>query len=185
MNKAIIAEKLFFSKTRDYLDSYLVLQCGKSKHTVKSYRDALTVFRRYVLDEKCLSIKKFRYEDCSRNLVLDFITFLRKKGYAPSSINQRLSAIKAYLWYVADDNILVQPTALIISRAPFVKEPKLTRPIIPDEALKAIFDAPKDSKIGLRDRTMMIVLYDSANLPDEKPLWEGSEEELARLCGLR
>ena len=70
-------KELFFSKTREYLDRYLTVQCGKSPHTVKSYRDALTVFRRYVHDEKGLSIMKFHFEDCTRDLVLDYIAYLR------------------------------------------------------------------------------------------------------------
>lgn len=96
MSKNSINTDLFFSKTRDYLDNYLVKQCGKSNHTIKSYRDVLTVFRRYLLDEKDFTLMKFRFEDCTRDLILDFISFLKEKGYAESSINQRLSALKAY-----------------------------------------------------------------------------------------
>lgn len=161
MNKKLNVE-LFFSKTRDYLDTYLVTQCGKSPHTVKAYRDALTVFRRYVHDEKGFCIMKFQFSDCTRNLVLDFMTYLKGNGYAESSCNQRLSAIKAYLWYVSDDDILLQPIALSISRVPFLKEPKLTRPTIEEDALAALLLAPPDTKIGIRDRTIMILLYDSA-----------------------
>jgi len=61
-------EKLFFSKTRDFLDEYLTKQCSRSLHTVKAYRDALTVFRKYVsmhglplkASDCCTSIDKSR-----------------------------------------------------------------------------------------------------------------------------
>ena len=39
------AEKLFFSMTYDFLEAYLPRQVGRSPETVRSYRDALTVFR--------------------------------------------------------------------------------------------------------------------------------------------
>jgi site-specific recombinase XerD len=152
-------EELFFSKTRDYLDTYLVAQCGKSPHTVKADRDALTVFRRYVHDEKGFSIMKFQFPHCTRDLVLDFMTYLKGKDYAERSCNQRLSAIKAYLWYVSDDDILLQPIALSISRVPFLKEPKPTWPTIEEDALSALLLT--HTKIGIRDRTIMILLYDS------------------------
>lgn len=155
-------EKLFFSKTREFLDNYLTLQCGKSPHTVKSYRDSLTVFRRYIYKEKGLSIMKFHFEDCTRDLVLDFIAYMKRNGYVESSCNQRISALKAYLWYVSDGDILLQPVTLSISRVPFLRQPKLTRPIIPDDALAAILSAPENSKIGVRDKTIMVILYDSA-----------------------
>ena len=41
---------LFFSRTYDWLESYLPRQAGRSDATVESYRDALTMFRRYVRD---------------------------------------------------------------------------------------------------------------------------------------
>jgi site-specific recombinase XerD len=160
-------KELFFSKTREYLDNYLTVQRGKSPHTVNSYRDALTVFRRYVHEEKGLSIMKFHFEDCTRDLILDFIAYLKQNGYAESSCNQRLSALKAYLWYVSDDDILLQPITLSISRIPFLREPKLIRPVVPDDALAAILSAPKNSKIGIRDTTIMVILYDSAIRLDE------------------
>lgn len=41
---------LFFSKTLDFLEHYLPEQSLKSRNTIETYRDALTVFRRYVTD---------------------------------------------------------------------------------------------------------------------------------------
>jgi integrase/recombinase XerD len=162
MKDKVLSNELFFSKTRDYLDIYLVKQCSKSHHTVKAYRDALTVFRRYVLDIKGLSIMKFKFSDCTREFVLDFICYLKENESAQTTCNQRLSAIKAYLWFVSDGDITLQPIALSVSRVPFLKEPKLNRDIISESALTALLVAPPETKTGIRDRTIMILLYDSA-----------------------
>ena len=162
MKSKTMPEELFFSKTRDYLDSYLNRQCGKSPHTVKAYRDVLTMFRRYILEEKGVSILKFKFSECTREFVLDFICHMKDKGYVPSSCNQRLSAIKAYLWFVADGDITFQPLAMSVSRVPFLREPKLNRDIIAEPELTALLSSTPDSKMGLRDRTIMVLLYDSA-----------------------
>ena len=45
---------------------------------------------------------------------------------------------------------------------PFLKVPKLTREVIPNDALKALLSAPPDTKIGRRDKLILILLYDSA-----------------------
>ena len=153
---------LFFSRTLDYLDRYLVGQCGKSEHTVRSYRDALTVFRRFLLDEKGISIMSFAFSDCTRDLLLDFMSYMKKKGLKETTCNQRLAAIRAYLWYAADGDIKLQPVALSASRVPFLREPKLDRPVIGKNELAALLAAPPDTKTGLRDRTILILLYDSA-----------------------
>ena len=55
-------DKLFFSKTREFLDEYLLLQYSRSPHTIKAYRDALTIFRRYILHEG-YSLKTFSFDE--------------------------------------------------------------------------------------------------------------------------
>ncbi|MCK9253586.1 MAG: site-specific integrase [Clostridiales bacterium] len=156
------AGRLFFSRTAEFLGNYLVNQTAKSPYTVKSYRDALTVFRRYVYNEKGFSVAKFSFQDCTREFLLDFIVFLKEKGISPGTCNQRLTAIKSYLWYCADFDITLQPSALTASHIPFQREPKLNRETLSEDALAAIFTAPKANRIGKRDQMIMILLYDTA-----------------------
>ena len=154
-------DKLFFSKTREFLDEYFLLQCSRSPHTIKAYRDALTIFRRFVL-YKGILIKTFSFDECSRDFLLSFIEYLQNEGYEKSSCNQRLAAIKAYMWYVADGNITWQQNALMVSRVPFLKNPEKEKAVLSNECLKALLSAPDNSKRGIRDATIMITLYDSA-----------------------
>lgn len=154
-------DKLFFSKTREFLDEYLLMQLNRSPHTIKAYRDALTVFRRYVVHEG-FSLKNFGFEDCTRDFLLGFLEYLQAEGYEKSSCNQRLAAIKSYMWYVADGNITWQQNALMVSRVPFLKNPEKEKEVLNDNCLKALFSAPGNNKIGIRDATIMIILYDSA-----------------------
>ncbi len=153
---------LFFSRTAEFLGNYLVNQTAKSPCTIRSYRDALTIFRRYVYNEKGYSIGKFHFQDCTREFLLDFIVCLKESGSSPGTCNQRLTAIKSYLWYCADCDIALQPFALAVSHVPFQREPKLTRETLSEEVLAAIFTAPKADRIGRRDQMMMILLYDTA-----------------------
>lgn len=153
---------LFFSRTAEFLGNYLVNQTAKSPCTVRSYRDALTIFRRYAYNEKGYSIGKFTFQDCTREFLLDFIIFLKETGSSPGTCNQRLTAIKSYLWYCADCDIALQPSALAASHVPFQREPKLNRETLSEEALAAIFLAPKAHRLGRRDQMIMILLYDTA-----------------------
>lgn len=139
--------KLFFSRTREFLDEYLALQCSRSPHTVKAYRDALTVFRRYVVS-KGLSLKSFGFEDCTRDFLLDFMEYLQQSGYEKSSCNQRLAAIKSYMWYVADGDITWQQNALMVSRVPFLKNPEKERETLSEECLKLFFRRPVTVNVG-------------------------------------
>ena len=155
-------KKLFFSKTLEFLEHYLPEQALKSRNTVETYRDALTVFRRYITDTLHLSIRTFGFEDCTHDFLLSYMEFLNKNGNAETTCNNRLAAIRAYLWFVADGDISLQSVALTASRVPFLKVPKLTREMISEDALKALLSAPPDTKIGRRDQMILILLYDSA-----------------------
>ncbi|MCR5452760.1 MAG: site-specific integrase [Lachnospiraceae bacterium] len=156
LNKA-----LFFSKTNDYLNVYLPKQAVKSDKTIKTYTDALTVFRRYLYEERNISIRMFKFEDCTRDLLLEYLAYL-KKDHKATSCNNRMAAIKSYLWYVADGDISMQSIALMASKVPRIRETKVTREIIQEADFNALLAAPPNTRIGARDRTIMILLYDSA-----------------------
>jgi len=157
-----LRQGLFFSRTLDYLSHYLPNQALKSDHTIETYRDALTIFRRYITDERRMSLRKFRFEDCTHDFLLDYVAYLNGSGCAPRTCNNRLAAVRAYLWYVSDGDISLQSIALTASRVPYLRVPKITRETIGENDFAALLMAPPNTKIGLRDRVIMILLYDTA-----------------------
>lgn len=79
---------LFFSKTLDFLERYLPEQSLKSRNTIETYRDALTVFRRYVTDTMNLSLRTFGFEECTHEFLLLYIEFLHKNGNSETTCNK-------------------------------------------------------------------------------------------------
>lgn len=154
-------EPLFFSMTYEFLELYLPKQCGRSLHTIEAYRDALSLFRRYVLHVLGVSIGVFTFAQCSRASVMGFMDYLVSLGNKASTRNQRLAALKSYVAFAADKDVALQSKALVIRRVPRCKEPIIDREVISEEAMAAILRQPPDTRMGLRDRTIMILLYDS------------------------
>lgn len=74
--------------------------------------------------------------------------YLQQSGYEKSSCNQRLAAIKSYMWYVADGDITWQQNALMVSRVPFLKNPEKERETLSEECLKALFRRPVTVNVG-------------------------------------
>lgn len=138
--------QLFFSKTNDFLGYYLPCQAARSIHTIETYRDGLTVFRRYITNVRKISIKKFLFTDCTSELMLDYLGYLNSQGCEASTCNNRLAALRAYLWYASDMDISLQSIALSASHVPFLKEPKKEKQIIQDEDMKALLAAPPDTQ---------------------------------------
>lgn len=154
---------LFFSKTNDFLNLYLSKQAMKSGNTINTYRDGLTVFRKYLAEEKKIYIQKFKFEECTHDFLLEYMAYLKDKGCAAGTCNNRLAAIRSYLWYVADGDISMQSIALGASKVPFIKGPQKVKETINPDDLAALLAAPSDrTEIGIRDKTILILLYDSA-----------------------
>lgn len=156
------SELLFFSKTWDFLNTYLVNQAGRSPVTAESYRDSLTVFKNYLVDYLGLSIGTFLFSDCTKECVYGFREYLLQKGIQPSSVNVRVAAIRTYLNYAADRDISIQAVALAIGQISPCKTVKKEKPILSEPALAALLSAPPNTKIGVRDRVILILLYDTA-----------------------
>lgn len=161
MKKSETSE-LFFSKTLDFLACYLPTQLHKSQNTIRSYRDALTIFRRYITESLHSTIRVFRFSDCTYETLLGFLEYLRSKGNSEATCNYRLTAIRSYLWYAADLDISIQSIALSASHIPHLRTPKMTREIISKDDMSALLSAPPATKKGKRDQLILVLLYDSA-----------------------
>ena len=163
MNSRPAFSELFFSKTKCFLEIFLPRQEQRSPETVKAYRISLAVFYSYVTDVKKINPMKFRFTDCTYELVLDYSQHLQEeKKMSNSSVNQRLAALKSYLRYAADGDIALVQVWLGVQKVPLLRLQKLQRPILGKNDLKIMLDTPEDSKCGNRDRAILILLFDSA-----------------------
>ena len=158
----ISTEQLFFSQTWNFLNVYLVKQVGRSQATAESYRDSLTIFKNYLVGELGKSISTFQFSDCTKECIYNFREYLLANGSQPSTVNVRVAAIRAYLNYASDMDISIQSVALAISQISPCKTIKKEKPILSDDALAAILSAPPNTKFGVRDRAILILLYETA-----------------------
>lgn len=166
--KLILNKDLFFSMTYDFLTVYIPQDSASSK-TVKTYRDGLTIFRRYVTDIKKISIRMFTFEQCTFDFILEYRNWLLDdQKRAKSTVNNRIAAIKSYMYYAAAKDISLQQIQINISAVPFLKVEKTIRPIIENtDTLKALLNAPPNTKTGCRDVMILSVLFNTMIRADE------------------
>ena len=156
-------ESLFFSKTADFLNLFLERQAGKSPYTRKAYKTGLSSFYDYIVDILGIPATKFQYSQCSYQLVLEYSQYLKEvKHLKNSTINSKLAAIRTYLEYVSDCDAAVISVYVSISRVPLLTVPKVQMPVIQPKDLSRFLDSPDNTRIGNRDRFILILLYDSA-----------------------
>lgn len=165
--KKALPGELFFSRTSDFLDVFLTSQCGKSEKTRESYRDALTVLKRYIFT-KGKDILTFKYSDCSYEFLLGFKQYMASElHYGAASINHRLAAIKAYAKYSYCCDASLMQTYISINAVPFSSVPKVQRDILDEGSVANLLNQPSATKKGLRDTLIMSLLFDAAIRLDE------------------
>ena len=123
-------EDLFFSKTYDFLNVYLVRQAGRSEHTRKSYRLGLGALYDHVTH--CLGIapQRFTFGMCTYELLIGWSQRMQGRGLAASTVNSRLAAVRSYLRYSADVDPSLVSVWLASCKVPTLAVPKRQRPII-------------------------------------------------------
>ena len=133
-----------------YIDA-LWLEKGLSDNTRESYRRDLTAFSQW------LGPLGSTLMDADEVLLADYMAYRLDPSKSPRSAARSLSCLKGfYLYWLREKQISVNPTADIPS-------PKLPQPIpksLSEAEVDQLLLAPDiDTAIGLRDRTMIELLY--------------------------
>jgi site-specific recombinase XerD len=153
---------LFFSRTYDFLDVYLVRQAGRSECTQKSYKIGLGTLYDYVTEDLGIAPMRFTFRMCTYELLIGWSQHMQGKRLANSTVNSRLAAVRSYLQYAADGDPSLISVWLASCRVPTLPTPKRQRPIIEAGDLAAFLNAPEHTRIGNRDRFILVLLFDTA-----------------------
>ena len=171
---------------------YLAFERGSSSHTVEAYGRDL---ERYVkaLEEKGVT----EPDDVTRPLIEEHLEHLAEEGYAPSSVERALSAIKSFHRFMLQEEISsVSPAAAL----PLPKKAERLPDVLSVRQALALLDQPfPKTAAGQRDRAIIEVLYGcglrvseltgldvgAVSLKDEvvRVIGKGSKERLVPLMG--
>lgn len=135
-----------------YLDA-LWLERGLSKNTLDSYRRDLKAFLTW-LQGRGKTITGVARED-----LLGYLSHRMAQGLKSRSTARALSCLRSFYRYLLRENLVVEDPTLRVDN------PKLGRPLpdtLSEGDVERLLKAPDiKSPIGLRDRTMLEVLYAS------------------------
>lgn len=145
-----------------FLTEYLPLHRNCSKNTINSYKDSLKLFILFLRDDKSININKFKMHQINRELILEFIEWLKNRGNAPVTINQRLAGIKSFInfaQYESVENLAYLQSVLSVKslKTTIRQVDYLTE----EQMNKSINLPPTDTFTGLRHRIIMCLLYDT------------------------
>ena len=156
-------EQLLWKYVRSYLTIYLPRIRGLSPNTVSSYRQSISLFCQFLKEERRIGLSKASFDHITRESVSGFIQSLRRRGCKASTCNLRLSSLKSFLKYCADEDIGLYSVYQEAKKVPLAKTATTEVGHMSQTALKTLLAEP-DARTakGMRNRMIMILLYDAA-----------------------
>lgn len=154
-----------FSKSlTDFLSKYLPGERGLSANTINSYKITFILFIGFMESQKKISVNKLSLKDITKECIVEFLEWLqRERKCSDSTRNVRLAAIHSFfnfLQYEAPENLNEWQHILSIK---VKKAKKGTMNYLTIEGIKLLFAQPDlSTKKGMRDLTMLALMYDSA-----------------------
>ncbi len=147
-----------------YLTEYLPGIQGVSYNTIASKRDAYILLLKYLDDAQNIKAEDVDIPLLSRETIIKYLEWLEKsRGSSVSTRNIRLAAIKSLFSYIQTQTPDYIYQCQQIFSIPRKKEPGHTLEYLTVEGIKSVLDAVEaSSRTGLRDLTLLSLMYDSA-----------------------
>lgn len=169
---------------------HLITVKGLRPASVRSYRDTMRLLLRYVADDKGTKITKLDLDDLTFERMVGFLRYLEQDRHNHARTrNQRLAALHTLFDYIASREpemlaVCQRVAAIPVKRAAPAETSFLER----DEVEALLRSLPREGRLALRDRTLMLFLYNTgARVQEVADLrvehLELGEQPLVRLHG--
>jgi integrase/recombinase XerD len=146
-----------------YFTDHLIAVKGLRPASVRSYRDTIRLLLLFTAAARRRKITRLTLEDLTFEQVLAFLRHLEEeRGNHTRSRNQRLAALHSFFEYVATRSpemlaACQQVAAIPAKRVP----PPETRFLEQDEVQALLAGLPSTGRLALRDRTLILFLYNT------------------------
>lgn len=147
----------------DYFDVYMKDVRRMSKGTIETYRYGLYSFVSYMSKQRNVEVSLLSLDHFSRDNVKEFLAHLHlEEELADSTCNLRLSILKSFLHYCADEYVPLYATYQSIRNIPKAREEQKLVQYLSEKALKVLLLAPDPNTwLGRRDCMIIIFMYDT------------------------
>ena len=148
---------------QSFFADHLPVQKGLRLGSIRSYRDTMRLFLRFLVAQKRRPIATLSLQDLTLDRVLGFLKHLEQaRGNSPRTRNQRRAALSTFFTYLvlrAPEMLGVcqQIAAIPVKRAPLPD----THYLEADEMTALLRSLPRAGHFALRDRTLVLFLYNT------------------------
>ena len=147
---------MFFTYVNDFINDMRIDL--KSERTIESYRESLNSFRIYIYEKHSKSVDSITLDFISNRLIRDYIGWVGENN-SVGTRNVRLAGVKAYVKYVASKNIELVPLQISLTDLKHKTIHPKRNNWLDKEQILLVLEQPKRTKIGIRDRFIMLFLF--------------------------
>jgi len=151
------------SMLTSFFDNHLRLQKGLCPNTITSYADAMRLLLQFAAANRKKKVIQLSLDDFDTGIVYQFLNFLEEgRSNAIQSRNQRLAVIRTFFAYVGQQCPERVEQARKIASIPRKRTaPPETIFMERDEIETTLSRLPTSGRHALRDRTLLIFLYNT------------------------
>ncbi|HWR38064.1 MAG TPA: site-specific tyrosine recombinase XerD [Patescibacteria group bacterium] len=132
--------------------NYLVVERGLARNTLESYGRDLRQFRHFLAAQK----SQFT-QNSGRDAILSYLTHLKNQGKSASTLARNLAALKSFCHFLLRERYLERNPATNLESPKLDK--RLPKVLSPEEVNALLLRPHPQNPAGLRDKTMLELLY--------------------------
>jgi len=146
-----------------FFSHYLPVQKGLAVNTMQAYRDAVKLLLCYTADRLGRPVDRLAVEDITEKVVVAFLDHVEgRRGCSAGTRNARLAAIRSLFSFIAREEPVLLPQCRRIRAIPLKRAPHTTVDYLEEKEMQAMLDAVDiDSRTGIRDRALLLLLYNT------------------------
>jgi len=149
--------------TQSFFREHLERTCGASTHTVRAYRDTLRLFFSFLADTTGTSVAKLKLADLNVQAVKAFLVHLEsQRANSVVTRNCRLTALRSFIAHLLRNDVTLAGEYQRILSLPMKRAPTAPAVYLEPEEMSAILKQPdRKSLLGLRDRALLLFIYNT------------------------
>ena len=160
--KAVRSDPLL-ALVQSFFTQHLRLIRGASEHTVRAYRDALTLFFKFTADSRGGSVAALRLDDICAPAVLAFLSHIEnKRGNKVVTRNCRLAAIQSFVEHLLRHDLSRAEQYGRVLAIPAKRARTAVVTYLEPEDVRAVIGVVTGSSpAARRDRALLLLLYNT------------------------
>jgi site-specific recombinase XerD len=152
-----------FGHVQSYFTEYLPKQRGASVHTIRAYRDALTMLFKFIAEQRGRGVASLQLGDIDADVVTRFLDHIEAhRSNSAVTRNCRRAAIRGFIKHLLRNDLAHSQQYVRVLAIPPKKARQRPATYLEAEDVRLIINMPDRRTIdGWRDYTLLLFLYNS------------------------